>query len=103
MALDNAMNHCQDSRLETEHLLILSGYACKRMTKFVKNFDKIEISYYKRCAAQNLQSNLSQEAGKYCDGLAFYRHFVQSVSAFDNVRICEIIFVFAAAIDVTVR
>ncbi len=64
MALDNAMNHCQDSRLETEHLLILSGYACKRMTKFVKNFDKIEISYYKRCAAQNLQSNLSQEAGK---------------------------------------
>lgn len=64
MTLDNAMNHCQDSRLETEHLLILSGYVCKRMAKFVKNFDKIEISYYKLCAAQNLYPNLPQEAEK---------------------------------------
>lgn len=46
MALDNALLYCIDKRLDIDHLYVLSGYICKRLNKFVTNYERAEHEYY---------------------------------------------------------
>lgn len=48
VTLDNAMNYCLEKRIESDHLHVLSEYICKRLTKFVNNFEQMELKYTSR-------------------------------------------------------
>ena len=46
MALDNALIYCMEKGLNTDHIIVLSGYICKRLGKFVTNYECAEHEYY---------------------------------------------------------
>lgn len=45
MAQDNAICYCTDNLESTEHLLVLSNYACQRLEKFLNEFHQIHYKY----------------------------------------------------------
>lgn len=50
---DNALLYCNDRGLDTAHLQTLSEYICKRMGRFVHNYDKAIFKYYGVCNKQD--------------------------------------------------